>query len=44
VKPCLKKTKQAGWGVAQVEEHLSSKGEALSSNPSTEKKKKTLRK
>jgi hypothetical protein len=29
-------------GVAQVEKHLFSKGEALSSNPSTTKKKKEM--
>jgi hypothetical protein len=46
VRPCLKKTKKQNktkaWaaGLAQVIEHLPSKGKALSSNPSTAGKKK----
>jgi uncharacterized protein YlzI (FlbEa/FlbD family) len=31
-------TREKGWAVTQVEEHLLRKGEALSSNPSTTKK------
>jgi hypothetical protein len=45
LRPYLKNTQQRkrAGGVAQVVEHLSSKGEALSSNPHVRKKKKERR-